>query len=95
MQGGAQVAQMPMIAPIADAIMQGAGYQKPNPAGEDPNFPTPAGVPMQPAPTDQGAELGGVQANTSPAFPPVPQQAEQGMTGIETTTTTDNLGVEQ
>lgn len=95
MQGGAQVAMQPQIAPIADAIMQGAGYQKPNPGGDDPNFPTPAGVPMQPAPTDQGAELGGVQANTSPAFPPVPQQAEQGMTGIETTTTTDNLGVEQ
>lgn len=36
-----------------------------------------------------------VQANTSPAFPPVPQQAEQGMMGIETTTTADNLGVEK
>lgn len=91
MQGGAQVAMQPQIAPIADAIMQGAGYQKPNPGGDDPNFPTPAGVPMQPVPTDQGAELGDVQANTSPAFPPVPQQAEQGMTGIETPTTTDNL----
>jgi hypothetical protein len=42
MQGGAQVAQMPMIAPIADAIMQGAGYQRPNPGGDDPNFPVPA-----------------------------------------------------
>lgn len=41
MQGGAQVAQMPMIAPIADAIMQGAGYQRPTPGGDDPNFPTP------------------------------------------------------
>ncbi len=39
MQGGAQVAQMPMIAPIADKIMQGAGYQAPNPGGDDPNFP--------------------------------------------------------
>lgn len=91
MQAGAQVAQMPMIAPIADEVMRGAGYQRPTPAGADPNFPTPAGVPMQPAPADQGAELGGVQQNTSPAFPPVPQQAEQGMTGIETPTTTDNL----
>lgn len=91
MQGGAQVAMQPQIAPIADAIMQGAGYQKPSPGGDDPNFPTPAGVPMQPAPADQGAELGDVQTNTSPAFPPVPQQAEQGMTGIETPTTTDNL----
>lgn len=49
-------------------------------------------APMQPAPAaDQGADLGDVQANTSPAFPPVPQQAEQGMTGIETPTTADNL----
>lgn len=40
MQGGAQVAQMPMIAPIADEIMKGAGYQAPNPGGDDPNFPT-------------------------------------------------------
>lgn len=28
---------------------------------------------------------------TSPAFPPVPQAPEQGMQGIETPTTTDNL----
>ena len=91
MQGGAQVAMQPQIAPIADAIMQGAGYQKPNPGGDDPNFPAPAGVPMQAAPAGTGAELAGVRANTSPAFPPVPQQAEQGMTGIETTSTADNL----
>ena len=31
MQAGAQVAQMPMIAPIADTMMQGAGYKRPNP----------------------------------------------------------------
>ena len=49
-------------------------------------------APKQPAPAaDQGADLGDVQANTSPAFPPVPQQVEQGMTGIETPTTADNL----
>lgn len=40
MQAGAQIAQMPMIAPVADEIMKGAGYQRPNPAGIDPNFPT-------------------------------------------------------
>lgn len=38
MQGAAQVAQMPMIAPVADKMMQGAGY-KPVPGGVDPNFP--------------------------------------------------------
>lgn len=90
MQGGAQVAMQPQIAPIADSIMQGAGYQKPSPGGDDPNFPTPVGVPMQPAPAEADM-LGDVQANTSPAFPPVPQQAEQGMNGIETPATTDNL----
>lgn len=95
MQAGAQVAQMPMIAPIADEVMKSAGYQRPSPGGDDPDYPTTAGVPMQPAPTGQGVELGDVQQNTSPSFPPVPQQAEQGMTGIETPTTADNLGVEK
>ncbi len=38
----------------------------------------------------------GVQENTSPAFPPVPQQASSGMDGIETATTADNVqGVSQ
>lgn len=90
MQGGAQIAMNPLIAPIADEIMKGAGYQLPNPGGVDPNFP----VPAMPAPVQDAAAqaLPGVQANTSPAFPPVPQGAEQGMNGIETPTTTDNLG---
>jgi hypothetical protein len=81
MQGGAQVAQMPMIAPIADAIMQGAGYVRPA-GGQDPNFPVPpAGmVPAGAAPE--------VQQNTSPTFPP---RAESGMQGIETATPADNL----
>ena len=82
MQGGAQVAQMPMIAPIADAIMSGAGYQRPSPGGDDPNFPVPpAGmVPAGAAPD--------VQQNTSPTFPP---RADSGMQGIETATPADNL----
>lgn len=92
MQGGAQVAQMPMIAPIADSIMQSAGYQRPNPGGDDPNFPVPVGT----APVDLSGGGGAaavpeVQANTSPGFPPVPQQPEQGMQGIETADTGDNL----
>jgi hypothetical protein len=90
MQGGAQIAMNPLIAPIADEIMKGAGYQMPTPGGVDPNFP----VPAMPAPVQDAAAqtLPGVQANTSPAFPPVPQGAEQGMNGIETPTTADNLG---
>lgn len=82
MQGGAQVAQMPMIAPIADEIMRSAGYQRPSPGGDDPNFPIPpAGmVPAGAAPE--------VRQNTSPTFPP---RAESGMRGIETASPADNL----
>lgn len=92
MQGGAQIAQMPTIAPIADAIMQKAGYQKPDPGGDDPNYPTAEVLPAGPLPHDSGgAAIDQVQANTSPAFPPVPQQAPTGQQGIETPTVADNL----
>lgn len=83
MQAGAQVAQMPQIAAIADAIYKLAGYQPPTPAGVDPDFPVPQGIapPVMPD----------VQANSSPQFPPVPQQADSPMQGIETSRTTDNI----
>lgn len=103
MQAGAQVAQMPMIAPIADEVMKGAGYQRPNPMGDDPDFPTP----QQAAATDirnpyiqgegaqagseQLAELAQVNQNTSPQFPPVPDDGASPMQGIETPRITDNL----
>lgn len=89
MQAGVQVAQMPQIAPIADAVMQGAGYQRPNPAGQDPNFPVPAGVQVPEA----GQPVTGVQQNTSPAYPPVPQDGPSPMQGIETPNPADNLPV--
>lgn len=99
MQGGAQVAMNPLIAPIADVIMQGAGYQKPNPGGDDPNFPTPGGVPVESGPKPPAGsggaavspELDQVHQNTSPAFPPVPQEAGTGMRGVETPNPADNL----
>lgn len=94
MQAGAQVAMNPAIAPIADAIMMSAGYQAPNPAGMDPNYPTagnaatlPGSAPALPAPQAVPA----VRQNTSPAFPPVPQEPGSGMNGIETPTPADNL----
>jgi len=96
MQAGQVVATMPMVAPVADAIMQGAGYRRPTPAGQDPNFPTApqtAAVNM-PAPYVQGEGQGAVppvRENTSPEFPPVPQQADTGMGGIETPRTSDNV----
>lgn len=105
MQGGAQIAQMPMIAPIADAVMQSAGYQRPNPGGVDPNFPTPtqaaASDIRSPYIQGDGARLGSeqvieaeqlqAQQNTSPAYPPVPQSTPSPMAGIETPRTNDNL----
>lgn len=98
MQAGAQVAQMPMIAPIADEVMKGAGYQRPNPAGHDPDFPVPGEIPteQQPIPTEhlppEGFdELVEVNKNTSPQFPPVPSEADTAMQGIETADTSDNL----
>lgn len=102
MQGGVQVAQMPMIAPIADAIMQGAGYVRPA-GGQDPNFPQPAQVAAMniKSPYLQGQGPAGevqqaaaqVRENTSPEFPP---RAGTGMHGIETASPADNLeGVAQ
>ena len=87
MQAGAQVAMNPAIAPVADAIMKASGYQLPNPAGVDPNFP----VPEQAAQPGQQLALPPVRENTSPAFPPVPQQPGSGMNGIETVESGDNL----
>ncbi|PKH81142.1 hypothetical protein [Psychrobacter sp. 4Bb] len=94
MQGGAQIAQMPQIAPIADEIMKSAGYQRPNPVGQDPNYPT-ANMPAQALPDDMAGELSvDVQKNTSPMYPPVPQDGGSPMQGIETPDITDNMPVE-
>jgi len=101
MQAGGQVAQMPMIAPVADKVMEAAGYQKPNPAGVDPNFPVAeqaAAVQMK-DPYIQGEgrpEFMEIDQNTSPAYPPVPDDGGSPMQGIETPTTADNMaGAEQ
>ncbi len=100
MQAGAQVAQIPQIAPIADEIMKGAGYKQPNPMGDDPNFLKPehtaASDIRNPYIQGQGAELGSeglmqVQQNTNPMSPPVPQEGSSPMKGIETARTSDNL----
>ncbi|HCR1482210.1 TPA: hypothetical protein ONA82_006552, partial [Pseudomonas aeruginosa] len=102
MQAGAQIAQMPMIAPIADAVMQSAGYQRPNPAGDDPNYPvadqtaamnikSPYIQGQGPAAAEAEAEEAPVRRNTSPTYPPVPAEAPTGQRGIETPSTADNL----
>jgi hypothetical protein len=43
MQAAEVIAAVPQVAPIADEVMKAAGYQEPNPAGVDPNFPQGAG----------------------------------------------------
>ena len=102
MQAGAQVAQMPMIAPIADKIMQGAGYQKPAPGADDPNFQTPAVTAamnikspyiqgQEQAQAEEAAAEPAVRENTSPQLPPVPQESASPLQGVETPRTTDNL----
>lgn len=105
MQAGAQVAMNPMIAPVADAIMQASGYQKPVPAGVDPNLvgqpgavalPAAAALPEQPLPAaapdaTQGPDISAVRRNTSPAFPPIPQDPGRGLGGVETPSINDNM----
>lgn len=100
MQAGVQVAQMPQVAPIADEVMKGAGYQRPNPIGDDPNFPTAKQTAARdvrsPYLEGEGAQIGSeglaeVQQNTSPMNPAVPQQGGTGMQGIETNRVNDNL----
>ncbi|MDL2425189.1 hypothetical protein M2C68_21725, partial [Pseudomonas sp. BAgro211] len=69
MQAGAQVAQMPMIAPIADVILQQSGHR--NLPGDDPNIPQPgqtAAVNMKdPYIQGEGSALAGVRENTNPS----------------------------
>lgn len=87
MQAGGQIAQMPQIAGVADEVMKGAGYQTPNPIGDDPNFPTAAAAAQ---PIDPNV-MPAVQQNTSPAYPPVPQDGPSPMQGIETPVISDNI----
>lgn len=82
MQAGQVIATMPQVAPVADAVMVASGYRRPTPAGQDPDFPQPAGIAVPPP---------DVQTNTSPTMPPVPQQGTSPMDGIETARTSDNL----
>lgn len=102
MQAGTQIAQMPMIAPIADAVMQGAGYKRPDPIGDDPNFPvadqtaamnikSPYIQGEGPELAEQAAAAPEVRQNTSPQFPPVPDDGASPMQGIETPRVEDNL----
>jgi len=73
MQTGQVIVSIPAVAPIADAVMQDAGYQSPNPVGDDPNFPI-ASVAQQP--------VVDFPSNTDPMSPSTPGIGER--QGIET-----------
>ena len=92
MSTGVQVAQMPMIAPVADKVMQANGW-RPAPGGVDPNIPTASTTAAMniASPYVQGEGPTGVRENTSPQFPPIPPSGASPMTGIETSDTADNL----
>ena len=78
------ISAVPMVAPVADKIMQSAGYQPPNPAGVDPNYPVPgkgpidglgSGLSIQPVSnkrTGIGFTPGGAPGDTSPQTPAAP-----------------------
>lgn len=96
MQAGEVVAAIPAVAPVADKIMESAGYQPPQPPGVDPNFPTPAapdaGLAVNPIANKRtGVEFqpgGGnplQRGNTNPMLPAPPASPNiGGMRGIET-----------
>lgn len=100
MQGAEVIAAVPQVAPIADVIMQGAGYQLPNPAGIDPNFPQPSAAATAPGSpnsvaaavsppggvgtVDRGEVSGGAPGDTSPGTPDKQTPGEGRQDGIET-----------
>jgi len=90
MQAGQVVAMTPQIAPVADQIMAGAGYKRPTPMGDDPNFIAPQAMPAMPTEPAMEPPVQ-FEQNTSPQFPALPDQPGTGMTGIETARTTDNM----
>ena len=89
MQVAEVIATVPEVAPVADKVMQNAGYQAPTPEGVDPNFPTVAGDTLSGAGVtaiQSGATEAAQQdvipdpASTSPMLPaPAGQGAAQGI----------------
>lgn len=74
MQAGEKIALVPAVAPIADVVMATSGWRQPSPAGQDPNFPQPQGVPVpqeavMPAPGD--------------TTPTTPTNAESALDGVQ------------
>lgn len=83
MEAGQVIASMPQVAPIADEVMKGAGYQPPTPAGVDPNFPQP----------DISVPPPSLPLNTSPQLPGVPQGPGSALQGVETQRSDGNQNI--
>jgi hypothetical protein len=81
MQAGQVIASVPGVAPIADMIMASAGYQPPNPAGVDPNFPMPGPVPVA-GMSEAAAPVNPAGTSTDPMSPASPNVGQAA--GIET-----------
>jgi hypothetical protein len=88
MQAGEVVAAIPAVAPVADKILQGAGYQ-PSQTGIDPNLPQPAAPSPQLTVNPVSNKRTGIAfqpgGNTNPVLPAPPASPNVGgMEGIET-----------
>lgn len=86
MQSGEVIAAVPQVAPIADAVMQIGGYQRPQPAGIDPNFPALAGVGALAVQAVKDKRTGiaftpGAAGDTSPETPALPATPGVGAEG--------------
>lgn len=77
-QAGQLIAQMPAIAPVADVVLQNAGWRPPTPAGVDPNLP----MPDVAVPPDIVSAAPGDTSPQTPANPASPMQGENA--GINT-----------
>ena len=69
MQAGEKIAMNPLIAPIGDIVMKQAGWQAPDPVGQDPNIPAPEQAQMVQDP-------GGSPGDTDPLTPQAPMQPQ-------------------
>ena len=92
MQVAEVIATVPEVAPVADKVMQNAGYQRPTPEGVDPNFPTAAvdamsgaGVTAIQSGAADAAQQQDVIPDPTSTSPMLPAPAGQGAAhGIET-----------
>ena len=72
MQAAEKIAMNPLIAPVGDVVLQGSGYRKPTPGGQDPNLPGPGQMPSPAGGVQPQAAMGGEPGDTSPMTPSNP-----------------------